>query len=133
MPSGRKDAGQVIGHATRFTGENAAMYGKRGNEKRIANIPIRRCLKNIATQTLYGKPPLTNEQLKPIAKFFGIKISEVTFAHLAIYKQSLEMVKGDKDALNLIANYAGEKPVEKVEVSTPDYSALEEARQMLQK
>lgn len=127
MPSGNKNCGNEIGKATRFTGENAAEMGKRGNAARIANIPIRRCLKNIATQALYGHPPLSKDQLKPVAKFFGVKVTDVTFAELAIYRQAVEMAKGDQAALNLIAAYAGEKPSEHVEITASDFSALDAA------
>lgn len=126
MPRGTKEVAER-GRATRFAGERAVEAAKKGAAARIANIPIRKCLKNIATQALYGHPPLTDDQLKPIAEFFGIKVADVTFAELAIYKQAVEMAKGDQSALNLVAAYAGEKPADKVEVSSPDMTALDEA------
>ena len=113
MPSGDKNLGKKRG--VRFTKENAREMGLRGNAARRANIPVRKCLKNIASEALYGHPPLPDNQLEPVAKFFSIKAKDVTFAHLAIYKQSVEMAKGDASALNLVAAYAGEKPTEKVE------------------
>lgn len=115
------------GRKTRFTGENAAEMGKRGNAARQANFPIRRCLKQIATEALYGHPPVANETLRKVAKFFKIKTGEVTFAHVALFRQATEMAKGDPGAFNLVAAYAGEKPAEKVEVSTPDFTDLEAA------
>ena len=115
------------GKKTQFTGENAAEMGRRGNEARRANIPIRKCLKNLATEALYGHPPVPNETLKRVAKFFKITVKEVTFAHVAIFKQATEMAKGDPGAFNLVAAYAGEKPAERVEVITPDYTDLEAA------
>jgi hypothetical protein len=116
MPSGNKNAGKEIGIHTRFTSENAAEYGRRGNATRRKNIPLRKCLKNIATEALYGHPDLPEAQLKPIAKFFKIPVKEVTFAELAIYRQAIQMAKGDRAALDLIAGYAGEK----AEVTTED-------------
>lgn len=127
MPRGRKEVGQTIGKETRFDGARAAEAGRKGAAARIANAPIRRCLKGIATEALYGKPPVPVEQLRPVAKFFGIAVDDVTFAHLAIFKQSVEMAKGDVAALNVVAAYAGEKPSDRVEISTPDMSALDEA------
>lgn len=125
MPRGDKDLGKKRG--VRFTKENAREMGMRGNAARRANIPVRKCLKNIASEALYGHPPLPDEQLKPVAKFFGIKVQDVTFAHLAIFKQSVEMAKGDANALNLVAAYAGEKPTENISVTTGSFDALNEA------
>lgn len=125
MPRGNKNLGSMTG--VRFTKENAREMGARGNAAKQANAPIRKCLKNIATTALYGHPPLSNEQLKPVAKFFGIKVDAVTFAELAIYKQVVAMAKGDQSALNLVAAYAGEKPADHYEITTGDYSALDAA------
>lgn len=126
MPSGSKDIA-TRGIETRFSGENAAEMARRSAEVRRANSPIRKCLKNLATEALYGHPPVKNDTLKSVAKFFKIKVGEVTFAHVAIFKQATEMAKGDPGAFNLVAAYAGEKPAEKVEVITPDYAELEAA------
>lgn len=115
------------GRKTQFTGENAAEMGKRGNAAKRANAPIRKCLKQLATEALYGHPPVANDTLAKVAKFFKIRIKDVTFAHVAIFKQATEMAKGDPGAFNLVANYAGEKPAEKVEVLTPDYTELDDA------
>lgn len=114
MPRGTKEVAER-GRNTRFNRETAVKASRRSAEVRKANIPVRKCLKNIASEALYGHPPLPDNQLEPVAKFFGIKAKDVTFAHLAIYKQSVEMAKGDASALNLVAAYAGEKPTEKVE------------------
>lgn len=126
MPKGTIDVVRR-GEKTRFTGENAAEMGRKGNEARRRNLPIRKCLKNIATEALYGHPPLPDEQLRQVAKFFDIKVKDVTFGHLAIFKQAIEMAKGDPSALNLVAAYAGEKPTENVSVSVGSYDALNEA------
>lgn len=126
MPSGTKDVVNR-GIKTRFTGENAAEMGRRGNEARRANAPIRKCLKQLATEALYGHPPVANDTLRKVAKFFKIRTADVTFAHVAIFKQATEMAKGDPGAFNLVANYAGEKPAEKVEVTTPDFTELNAA------
>ena len=126
MPRGNKNIAE-LGKAHRFSSENAVERGRKGNAVKRANIPIRKCLKNIASEALYGHPPLPDSQLRPVAEFFGIKVPDVTFAHLAIFKQSVEMAKGDPSALNLVAAYAGEKPSEKVEVQTTSYDALNEA------
>ena len=126
MPRGSKDIVER-GRKTQFTRETAAIAGRKGNEARIAHLPIRKCLKNIASTALYGHPPLPDEQLKPVAKFFDIKVDEVTFAHLAIFKQSVEMAKGDANALNLVAAYAGEKPTENVSVTAGSHEALNAA------
>lgn len=126
MPSGSKDI-CTRGIETRFSGQNAAEMARRSAEVRRANSPIRKCLKNLATEALYGHPPFGNDNLKKVAKFFKIKVAEVTFAHVAIFKQATEMAKGDPSAFNLVAAYAGEKPAEKVEVITPDYAELEAA------
>lgn len=131
MPQGDKDMGRKRGINTRFTGENAAEMGRRGNAVRRANIPIRKCLKNIASEALYGAPQISNEQKKQIAKFYKINPSEVTNAHLAIYKQTLEMGKGDANALNIVAGYAGEKPTENVTITTGSFDALNDAFEAL--
>lgn len=115
------------GRSTQFNGENAAEMARRSAEVRRANAPIRKCLKQLATEALYGHPPVANDTLKKVAKFFKIKTAEVTFAHVAIFKQATEMAKGDPGAFNLVANYAGEKPAEKVEVTTPDFTELADA------
>lgn len=125
MPRGDKDLGKKRG--VRFTKENAREMGMRGNAARRANIPVRKCLKNIASEALYGHPPLPDSQLKAVADFFDIKVKDVTFAHLAIFKQSVEMAKGDASALNLVAAYAGEKPTENISVTTGSFDALNEA------
>ena len=65
-----------------------------------------------------------------VAKFFKIKIQEVTFAHVALFKQATEMAKGDPGAFNLVASYAGEKPADKVELTTPDFMELNAAFEM---
>ena len=115
------------GKNTRFTGENAAEMGRRGNAAKRANAPIRKCLKQLATEALYGHPPVANDTLSKVAKFFKIRAKDVTFAHVAIFKQATEMAKGDPGAFNLVAHYAGEKPAERVEVTTPDYTDLADA------
>lgn len=112
------------GRKTQFTGETAAEMGRRGNAAMKRNTPIRKCLKQLATEALYGHPPVANDTLRKVAKFFKIPVKEVTFAHVAIFKQATEMAKGDPGAFNLVANYAGEKPAERVEVTTPDYTEL---------
>lgn len=132
VPRGRKEIAEA-GKNTRFSGSRAVDAAHKSKEVQQANKPLKLCLRGIATQALYGKPPLPEKQLQPIAEFFNIGMDEVTFAHLAIYKQSIEMAKGDISSLNLVAAYAGEKPADKVEVATPDYSALEEARRELLK
>jgi hypothetical protein len=129
MPRGDKDLGKKRG--VRFTKENAREMGMRGNAARRANIPVRKCLKNIASEALYGHPPLPDSQLKAVADFFDIKVKDVTFAHLAIFKQSVEMAKGDAAALNLVAAYAGEKPTENISVTTRSFDALNEAYEAL--
>lgn len=129
MPRGDKELGSKRG--VRFTVENAREMGQRGNAARRANIPIRQCLKGIATDALYGHPPMSDEQMQPVAKFFSIKVKEVTFAHVAIFRQAVEMAKGDASALNLIAAYAGEKPVENVSITTTSYAALDDAFEAL--
>lgn len=126
MPSGTKDVANR-GIATRFNGENAAEMAQRSAAVRRANSPIKKCLKQLATEALYGHPPIANDSLRKVAKFFKIKVSEVTFAHVAIFRQASEMAKGDPGAFNLVANYAGEKPAEKVEVVTPDFTELQDA------
>lgn len=118
------------GIKTRFTGENAAEMGRRGNAARQANAPIRKCLKQIATEALYGHPPVANDTLRKVAKFFKIRSQEVTFAHVALFKQATEMAKGDPGAFNLVASYAGEKPADKVELTTPDFTELNAAFEM---
>lgn len=131
MPRGTPDVARR-GEKTRFTRESAVEAGRKGNAARRANIPIRKCLKNIASEALYGHPPLPDNQLQPVAKFFAIKVKEVTFAHLAIFKQSVEMAKGDASALNLVAAYAGEKPTENVNITTGNHEALNDAFEALQ-
>lgn len=126
MPSGSKDI-STRGIETRFNGQNAGEMARRSAEVRRANAPIRKCLKQLATEALYGHPPIANDSLRKVAKFFKIKVSEVTFAHVAIFRQASEMAKGDPGAFNLVANYAGEKPAEKVEVVTPDFTELQDA------
>ena len=115
------------GRKTQFNGENAAEMSRRSAEKRRANAPIRKCLKQLATEALYGHPPVANDTLRKVAKFFKIRTADVTFAHVAIFKQATEMAKGDPGAFNLVANYAGEKPAERVEVTTPDFTELNAA------
>ena len=115
------------GRKTQFTRERAAEMGRKGNAAMQRNAPIRKCLKQLATEALYGHPPVANDTLRKVAKFFKITVREVTFAHVAIFKQATEMAKGDPGAFNLVANYAGEKPAEKVEVMTPDYTELNSA------
>lgn len=118
------------GKKTQFTGENAAEMGKRGNAVRNANAPIRKCLKQLATEALYGHPPVANDTLRKVAKFFKITVKEVTFAHVAIFKQATEMAKGDPGAFNLVANYAGEKPVEKILVTDTDPDVINEVERI---
>lgn len=126
MPRGTKEVAER-GRATRFNRETAVEANKKSRETARANKTVKQCLRGIATQALYGKPPLPTSQLEPVAEFFSIAVEDVTFAHLALFKQSVEMAKGEPGALNLVAAYAGEKPSEKVEVSMPDMSALDEA------
>lgn len=115
------------GKETRFGGIRAAIEGEKGRQTQRALRPVRQCLRNIATEALYGKPPLPNGQLKPVAEFFKIRIDDVTFAHLALFKQSVEMAKGDPGAFNLVAAYAGEKPTENIAVSAGTFDALDAA------
>lgn len=117
MPRGNIDIAER-GKNTRFTRESAVEAGRKGNAVRRANIPIRKCLKNIASEALYGHPPMPDEQMRPVARFFSIKTKDVTFAHVAIFKQIVEAAKGDASALNLVAAYAGEKPNENISVTT---------------
>ena len=115
------------GKNTRFTGENAAEMGRRGNAVRQANAPIRHMLKNICSDALHGHPPMSHDTLQKVAKFFKIPVREVEFGHVAAFKIITDAAKGDQGAFNLIAAYAGEKPAEKVEVVAPDYADLEAA------
>ena len=127
MPSGRKTLGQEQGFKTRFNGDTAAEMGRRGAAAKRAMRPLKMCLRGIATEALYGKPPMDDAKLKPVAEFFGIQVDDVTFAHLAIFKQSVEMAKGDAGAFNLVAAYAGEKPTENLNITTSTFEALDEA------
>lgn len=126
MPRGTPEIAKR-GERTRFNRETAVEASKKSAKVRHANIPVRKCLKNIASEALYGHPPLPDSQLDAVAKFFSIKVKDVTFAHLAIFKQSVEMAKGDPGALNLVAAYAGEKPTENVSITTGSFDALNEA------
>lgn len=126
MPRGTKDVAER-GRKTRFNGETAVEAARKSVEARKTLRPVRMCLKGIATEALYGKPPLPASQLEPVANFFQIPKEEVTFAHLAMFKQAVEMAKGNQMALNTVAAYAGEKPTEKVEITQVDYSALDDA------
>jgi len=126
MPRGTKDIARR-GEKTRFTRETAVKAAAKASERRKVLAPVRKCLKNIASEALYGHPPLPDSQLKAVADFFDIKVKDVTFAHLAIFKQSVEMAKGDAAALNLVAAYAGEKPTENISVTTGSFDALNEA------
>ena len=119
------------GRNTRFTRETAVAASKRSAEIRHANIPVNKCLRRIASEALYGHPPLPESQLKAVADFFEIKVKDVTFAHLAIFKQSVEMAKGDASAFNLVAAYAGEKPTENVNVSVADPGVMDEIRRRM--
>lgn len=130
MPRGSNEIAER-GKNTRFTRESAVEAGRKGNAARRANIPVRKCLKNIASEALYGRPPMAKEQLQPIAKFFGMKADDVTMAHLAIFRQAVEAAKGDGNALNLVAAYAGEKPAENVSITTSSYDALDDAFEAL--
>lgn len=123
MPRGTKEVAER-GRATRFTRETAVKAAAKATEQRKILAPVRKCLKNIASEALYGHPPLPDNQLQPVAKFFGIPVKDVTFAHLAIFKQSVEMAKGDSSAFNLVAAYAGEKPSENVSVTVGNHEAL---------
>lgn len=119
------------GIATRFSGERAVEMGRRGNAAMKRNTPIRKCLKQIATEALYGHPPVANETLSKVAKFFKIRSKDVTFAHVALFKQATEMAKGDPGAFNLLANYAGEKPAEKIQLTEVEPEVIEEVEQMV--
>jgi len=130
MPRGTKDIARR-GEKTRFNRETAVKAAAKSSERRKVLAPVRKCLKNIASEALYGHPPLPDSQLEAVAKFFGITVKEVTFAHLAIFKQSVEMAKGDASALNLVAAYAGEKPTENVSITTGSHEALDEAFEAL--
>ena len=120
------------GRATRFSGERAVEMGKRGNAAMQRNTPLRKCLKQIATEALYGHPPVSNDTLGKVAKFFKIKAKDVTFAHVALFKQATEMAKGDPGAFNLVANYAGEKPAEKIQLTEVDPEVIDEVEQLVQ-
>ena len=99
MPSGTKDVANR-GIRTRINGENAAEMARRSAEVRRANAPIRKCLKQLATEALYGHPPVANDTLRKVAKFFKVPVKEVTFAHVAIFKQATEMANAMSEALN---------------------------------
>lgn len=132
MPRGRsKEVMEQIGKGTYFNRTTAAEASRRSVEVRKARAPLKKCLRGIATEALYGKPPLPKNQLEPVAKFFGIEVADVTFAHLAMFKQAVEMAKGNQSALNVVAAYAGEKPVENVAVTVTDSSVMEEVRSYL--
>lgn len=130
MPRGTPDVANR-GIATRFSGERAVEMGRRGNAAMQRNTPIRKCLKQIATEALYGHPPVANETLSKVAKFFKIRSKDVTFAHVALFKQATEMAKGDPGAFNLLANYAGEKPAEKIQLTEVEPEVIEEVEQMV--
>lgn len=130
MPRGTPDVANR-GIATRFSGERAVEMGRRGNAAMQRNTPIRKCLKQIATEALYGHPPVANETLSKVAKFFKIRSKDVTFAHVALFKQATEMEKGDPGAFNLLANYAGEKPAEKIQLTEVEPEVIEEVEQMV--
>lgn len=113
MPRGDKDAGSKIGHETRFNGETAAIAGKKSAEARLR----RKTIREITIAALYGKPSmLTKEQLKIIAKYYGCKSAEITVADVAIFRQIADAIKGDRAALQMLVEFAGENPV-KVELN----------------
>ena len=130
MPRGSADIVER-GRKTQFTGETAAEMGRRGNAAMQKNTPIRKCLKQLATEALYGHPPVANDTLRKVAKFFKIRVSDVTFAHVAIFKQATEMAKGDPGAFNLVANYAGEKPAEKVMIADVDPDVIDQVEALV--
>lgn len=117
MPRGNKNFGKEYGRENAFNAETAREANKKSQESKARMRPIKLCLKGIATAALYSAPPISKEQKKLVAKMFGIKSTEVTYAHLAIFKQSIELAKGDRDALNTVAAYAGEKPVDRMEAA----------------
>lgn len=123
MPRGNMNAGQEIGHSTRFNGTTAAAAKKKSEAAHRRN----KCLRDIAQAALYGKPPLDKNQLKPVADYYGIKVEDITIADVALFKQIAEALKGDRAAFELVATYAGEKPSDKVEISAANYAALDEA------
>lgn len=114
---------------TRINGENAVEYARRSAEVRR----MKKCLRDIARAALYQKPPMTKEQLKPIAKYYGCKVSDITVADAALWRQVAESLKGDRGAFELLATYAGEKPAEVVDVNMPDPSIMETVKQFLER
>ena len=124
MPRGNKNLGRQTGR--RFTKDNAMYYSKRGNEAKRAKRPYRLALKGIAVDALYGRPPVEAAKLQAVADFYGLKSAdEVTFAHLAMYALMTAAAKGSGGDLDRVAAYAGEKPAEKLEVTSADYSELD--------
>lgn len=116
---GGKGSADVVqrGINTRFTKENAKEMGRRSGEVRRGLSPVRQAMKNIANEALYNPAPVSGEQKKAIAEFFGISPTQITMAHLAIYKQAIEAAKGNLQALIFLRDMNGEKPAENVSVS----------------
>ena len=123
-----KELGKKIGHATRFNGETAA----KAAEKSVRAHRVKKCMRDIARAALYQKPPLGDEQMKTVAKYYNCSVEELTIAEVALFKQVAEALKGDRAALEMLATYAGEKPSEKVEITTMDYTDLDAAFNAMQ-
>ena len=132
MPAGDKNLGNTKGRKTQICGENAVEFAKRSAEVRRANAPIKRALKGIATEALYGKPLMDKEKLKPIQRFYKLKsVNDVTFAHLAMFALAKSAAQGVGSDLNTIAAYAGEKPTENINLNIPDPAVLDELRERM--
>lgn len=116
-----------ISKKTRINGSNAVEMAAKSIERRRALKPLKLCMKGIASEVAYGKPPLNKQTLQPVADFFQINVEDVTFMHLAFFRLGTEMSKGDQQALDRMALYIGEKPNDKVEIVSTDFTALDEA------
>lgn len=104
--------------------EEAAESGRKGG---IASGVARRQakdLRNLALAIL--EMPIKEGDIDEITSLASVKGKNMTTSQAMILSQVRRAIEGDSKAFEVIRDTAGQKPIEKVEVSKPDSEVIDE-------
>jgi hypothetical protein len=104
--------------------EEAAESGRKGG---IASGVARRQAKELRDLTLaILEMPIKEGDIDEITSLASVKGKNITTSKAMILAQVRRAIEGDSKAFEVIRDTAGQKPIEKVEVSKPDSEIINE-------
>lgn len=125
-----------------LSSEEAKRRGSKGGKAKAKKERERKSMQELAKMIL--SLPMRNESLDDVEAFNELKkkvekedgtLAEVaknmTVAQAALFAQANKAIKGDAHALTFLRDTAGEKPIEKVEVSGDIQAASQDIKEMI--